>query len=293
LNKYGHHYGGRFLIKKLIKEMKSLNIRNQNLLLIFAVFLAMGTVKAQEKPSESAADLAKKLSNPIASLISVPFQNNTDVGIGAYNGSRNTLNFQPVIPISLSPSLNVITRVVLPIITQQDITAPGAKETGLSDAVVSAFFSPAEAKNGVTWGVGPAILVPTATDKLLGTEKLGVGPTAVILKQVNGWTYGALVNQIWSVAGSNDRADVNQMFVQPFVSYNWKSGAGAGGNFEITQNWEGNATAVYFNPTITGITKLGAQMVQLAVGPRIPVSVPAGSRPDFGIRAVLNFVFPK
>jgi hypothetical protein len=143
--------------------------------------------------------------------------------------------------------------------------------------VVSAFFSPAEAKKGLTWGVGPAILVPTATEKLLGTEKLGVGPTAVILKQANGWTYGALVNQIWSVAGSNNRADVNQMFIQPFVTYNWKSGAGAGGNFEITQNWEGNDTAVYFNPTISGLTKLGTQMVQLAVGPRIPVSVPAGS----------------
>jgi hypothetical protein len=283
-----------FLIKKIIyMKFKNHNIQQQLLLLIFTFFLTVVTLKAQDKPAESAAELAKKLSNPIASLISVPFQNNTDVGIGSYNGSRNTLNFQPVIPISLSPKLNMITRVVLPIITQQDITAPGMKQTGLSDAVVSAFFSPAEAKNGLTWGVGPAILVPTATDKLLGTEKLGVGPTAVILKQANGWTYGALVNQIWSVAGSNDRTDVNQMFVQPFFAYNWKSGAGVGGNFEITQNWEGNSTAVFFNPTVTGVTKLGTQMVQLAVGPRIPVSVPAGSRPDFGIRAVVNFVFPK
>jgi hypothetical protein len=262
-------------------------------LVLLGVFCTSMAFSQEGKPAPSAEELAKKLSNPIASLISVPFQNNTDVGIGAYNGSRNTLNFQPVIPITLSPSLNMITRVVLPIITQQDITAPGMKQTGLSDAVVSAFFSPSKVNNGLTWGVGPAILVPTATDKLLGTEKLGVGPTAVILKQANGWTYGALVNQIWSVAGSNDRADISQMFLQPFVSYNWKSGAGAGGNFEITQNWEGNATAVYFNPTISGITKLGTQMVQLAVGPRIPVSVPAGSRPDFGIRAVLNFVFPK
>jgi hypothetical protein len=273
--------------------MKNLKISNQLAPLIFLFFLTMGTIIAQDKPAESAADLAKKLSNPIASLISVPFQNNTDVGIGAYNGSRNTLNFQPVIPISLSPKLNMITRVVLPIVTQQDITAQGVKQTGLSDAVISAFFSPAEAKNGLTWGIGPAILVPTATDELLGTEKLGVGPTAVILKQANGWTYGALINQIWSIAGSNDRADVNQMFVQPFVSYNWKSGAGVGGNFEITQNWEGNSTAVFFNPTVSGITKLGSQMVQLAVGPRIPISVPSGNKPDFGVRAVLSFVFPK
>lgn len=273
--------------------MKNSNIQYQALLLIGSFFLTIGSAIAQDKPAESAADLAKKLSNPIASLISVPFQNNTDVGIGAYNGSRNTLNFQPVIPVSISSKWNLISRVVLTIVTQQDIIAQGVKQTGLSDALVSAFFSPAEAKNGLTWGVGPAILVPTATDKFLGTEKLGVGPTAIILKQTNGWTYGALVNQIWSIAGNEDRSDISQMFVQPFFVYNWKSGAGLGGNFEITQNWEGNTTSVFFNPTVSGITKLGTQMVQLAIGPRIPVSMPAGGRPDFGIRAVVNFVFPK
>jgi hypothetical protein len=273
--------------------MKKDNMRLKSLLFIFAISLTAVTLCAQDKPKETDADLAKKLANPIASLISVPFQNNTDVGIGKFKGSRNTLNFQPVLPISLSPKLNMITRMVLPIITQHNISGIGSKESGLSDATISALFSPAVAKNGLTWGVGPILLVPTATSKLLGTEKLGIGPTAIILKQQNGWTYGALINQIWSITGSSTRANVSQMFIQPFFVYNWASGAGLGGNIEITQNWEGKTTAVFFNPTISGITKLGNQRVQLAVGPRLPVSMPDDSKPDFGIRAVMNFVFPK
>jgi hypothetical protein len=262
---------------------------------LFLILFITGVLKAQEAKEEpsSAAELAKKLSNPVASLISAPFQNNTDVGIGDHNGSRNTLNIQPVIPIKLSSKLNLITRVVLPIISQHDITGEGTQQSGLSDAIASAFFSPAEAKNGMVWGVGPALLVPTATNKFLGTKQFGVGPTALILKQAHGWTIGALINQIWSVAGDEDRADVNQMFLQPFLNYNWKSGAGLGINSEITQNWEGNTTTAFLNPTISGITKLGTQIVSLIVGPRIQVAAPDGSKSAFGVRAAVIFVFPK
>ena len=121
---------------------------------------------------EDAAELAKKLSNPVASLISVPFQNNTDYGIGPNNGSKNTLNFQPVIPIELAPNLNVIARVILPIVTQRNITGLGTSQGGLSDITATAFFAPSQFKNGLIWGVGPAFLIPTATDTYLGTGKL-------------------------------------------------------------------------------------------------------------------------
>lgn len=261
------------------------------LLTTLTAFLAYG--QEDPKPASDAAEVAKKLANPVASLISVPFQNNLDVGIGESNGSRNTLNVQPVIPIKLSAKLNLITRIVLPIISQHDIFGEGTQQSGLSDAVVSGFFSPAEPKNGVVWGAGPALLVPIATDDRLGTKKFGVGPTALILKQANGWTYGALVNQIWSVAGDEERADVNQMFLQPFLAFNWKSGAGLGLNSEITQNWEGATTTAFLNPTISGITRLGKQIVSLLVGPRIQVAAPDGSKSDFGVRAQVTFVFPK
>jgi hypothetical protein len=267
---------------------------------IVAIFLLLigsftaATIKAQEaKPAESAEELAKKLSNPVAALISIPFQDNLDVGIGQHNGSKNTLNFQPVIPITLSPKLNLITRFIIPIISQHNITGEGTIQNGLADAVISAWFSPAEPKNGVVWGVGPVFLVPIATNNMLGTKKFGVGPTALILKQSNGWTVGGLVNQIWSIAGDASRSDVSQMFVQPFLSYNWKSGAGLGINSEITQNWTSSTTSVFINPTVTAVTKLGTQIVSLAIGPRIQVAAPTGSMADFGVRAAVTFVFPK
>jgi hypothetical protein len=262
---------------------------------LLTVFSLLGeTLKSQDaKPEISAAELAKKLSNPVASLISVPFQNNMDVGIGTYNGSKNTLNFQPVIPISLSPKLNLITRYIIPVVSQHDITGEDTHQAGLADAVISAWFSPAEAKNGFIWGVGPVFLLPVATNDMLGTKKWGVGPTALVLKQFHGWTIGALANQIWSVAGDADRSDFSQMFVQPFMSYNWKSGAGLGLNAEITRNWIASSTTAFINPTISAVTKLGTQIVSLVIGPRIQVLAPDGSRADFGVRAAVTFVFPK
>lgn len=242
---------------------------------------------------DEAAELAKKLANPIASLISLPLQNNTDYGIGDLNGTRNTMNVQPVAPFSIGEDWNLITRVILPVVTQYNITGLGEKESGLSDAVLSGFFSPKESKNGLTWGVGPALLLPIGTNDFLTTKKFGVGPTAVALKQTNGWTIGGLVNQIWSVVGDEDRADVNQMFLQPFVVYNWKSGAGLGGNMELTQNWETETTTLWLNPTLSGVTNLGKQKVQLVIGPRFNLAAPDGAKADLGWRAVLVFLFPK
>jgi hypothetical protein len=263
------------------------------------VLLSYCYLFAQENPSPAtpagggAQALADKLSNPVASLISVPLQNNTDYGIGAHNGSKNTLNIQPVIPIKLSDKLNLITRYIFPVVDQRDITGEKTHQTGLSDATLTAFFAPTNSKNGIIWGAGPALLVPTGTDDLLSTRKWGVGPSALILRQANGLTYGFLVNQIWSFAGDKDRSDINQMFFQPFFVKNFKSGAGLGLNAEITSDWQHQTTTVFLNPSVTGVTKLGTQIVSLGLGPRICLSAPYGSRPDFGIRAVLTFVFPK
>ncbi len=266
--------------------MKSL----RSVLLILTLFiLTINNLHAQQQ--QSAQALADKLSNPVANMISVPFQNNTDWGIGPYNGSKNTLNIQPVIPIKLNSSLNLITRYILPVVDQQDVTGPDMHQFGLSDLTASAWVTSAHPKNGLIWGVGPVLLIPTATDDYLGTKKFGVGPTALVLKQGGGNTIGFLANQIWSVAGDKERQNVNQLFVQPFFGHSFSSGASLGGNMELTQNWQAGTTLLFLDPTISGITKIGKQPIQLVMGPRIPLAGPDASKPKFGIRAVLIFVF--
>lgn len=263
------------------------------LLFVMAFFLVNFSAFAQEDASKagaSAQELADKLANPVASLISVPLQNNLNYGIGPFNGSKYTINIQPVVPFKLSENLNLITRYILPVVDQTDITGENTHQFGLSDATVTAFFAPKT--KGIIFGFGPAFLVPTATDKVLGTEKFGIGPSVLVMHQGKGLSVGFLANQIWSVAGNQDRADVNSFYTQIFLSHSYKSGASLGVNAEITQNWYANTTMVSLNPSIGAVTKLGDQVVQFAVMPLIPIVGPHDMRPDWGLRAVVAFVFP-
>lgn len=263
-------------------------------LFIAIVFLLDFTAFAQEEPAKtgaSAQELADKMANPVANLISVPLQNNLTYGIGPYNGSKYQINIQPVIPFKLSDNLNLITRYILPVVDQQDVTGENKHEFGLSDATVTAFFAPKT--KGIILGVGPAFLVPTATEKFLGTEKFGVGPSVLVMHQGKGLSIGFIANQIWSVAGSSDRADFNQFYTQLFLTHSYKSGASLGITSEITQNWQGNTTLITLSPNVGAITKLGGQTMQFAVMPLIPIVGHSDIRPDWGLRAVVAFIFPQ
>jgi hypothetical protein len=150
--------------------------------------------------AQSADELAKQTQNPVASLISVPFQDNWDFGLGARDAVGTLLNIQPVMPFGVSESTNVILRVIMPLTSQ-----PGSNDVrinGLGDIVATAFFSPAKSGR-IIWGVGPVFLLPAATSNALGSEKFGVGPSVVALTQPGPWTIGILFNQIWSVSGAN------------------------------------------------------------------------------------------
>src|SRR5215471_11319268 len=174
--------------------------------------------------SGDSAELAKKLSNPISDLVSVPFQFNWEQNVGPKDQTRFILNVQPVMPFTLTPKMNLIARVIVPFVSQPPLADGGVPAAGVGDILASFFFSP-NTGSTLTWGVGPVVSLPSTAEPTLGTEKWSAGPTIVALKQAGPWTVGALWNQIWSFAGNTDRADVNQMFVQPFVAYTTKAGS--------------------------------------------------------------------
>lgn len=248
---------------------------------------------AGDDEKAKAAELAKKLSNPVASLISVPIQNNWDFGIGSANAMRYTANVQPVIPFSMSADWNVITRTIVPIIYAESPVAGGSDKSGLGDISQSFFFSPtAPTSRGWIWGAGPVFLYPTATDDALGGEKFGLGPTAVLLKQEKGWTYGLLANHIWSVAGPSSRADVNATFLQPFLSFTTKKFTTFGIAAESTYDWENQQWTVPLNVSVSQLLKLGKQPVSFALGGKYYAEGPDGG-PDWGLRFTVTFLFPK
>jgi hypothetical protein len=241
---------------------------------------------------DTGADLAKKLSNPIASLISVPFQYNYDHGYGPTgDGEKGFVNIQPVIPVSLNPDWNMISRTILPVIWQDDIV-PGTEQHGLGDTVQSLFFSPVEPTDGIIWGVGPVFLLPTGTDPFMSSEKWGAGPTAVALTQEHGWTVGVLANHIWSFAGDETRADVNSTFLQPFISYTTPDAWTFALNTESTYDWTAEAWSVPINFMVSKLVTIDKQPVSFQVGARYWAASPEGGPDGWGIRAAVTFLFP-
>jgi hypothetical protein len=254
-----------------------------------------GSAAAAQAPQNSATEtqeLAKKLSNPVASLISLPMQSNFDFGMGTGSGWRYTLNVQPVIPIALSPKWNLISRTIIPIIHQGNVTGPNTSQSGLGDTLQSFFISPNKSEPFI-WAVGPAVLIPTATDAALGAQKWGVGPTAVVIKQQTGWTYGVLGNHIWSVAGKSNRGDVSSTFVQPVLSYTNKQAWTYGLNTESSYDWNSQSWSVPINFSISKVVRFGTQPMSFGGGLKCWVTTPTGGPEGCGPRITVTGLFPK
>jgi hypothetical protein len=257
-----------------------------------------GTQVATQETSAAATNtdtLRKAAQNPVSSLISVPAQNNSNFSIGPDDRTQDVVNIQPVIPVRLSENWNLINRIITPIIYQPTVSQPVNQGAyGFGDLNPSFFVSPAKPHH-IIWGVGPTVVLPTATNPVLGQGKWSMGPTAVVLSQPLRWTLGALVNNLWSFAGQSSRPNVNQMLFQYFINYNLKKGWYITWQPIVTANWEatnGGRWLVPFGGGVGRITKLGFQQVNITAQFYGNAVHPPGGSP-WGMRLQIAFLFPK
>ena len=261
-------------------------------ILIAAIALATTALRAHAEPTEE--ELAKLAQNPVGNLISIPFQNNSNLNFGPRKGTQNVLNIQPVIPISVNDDWNIITRTILPVVSMPPL-APGDERTnGIGDLQFSAFLSPAQPGDWI-WGAGAVAQAPTHSNGQLGNDNFGVGPSFVVLRLEKGspWVYGVLVNNVWSV-GARD-SSYNNGLIQYFVNYNFEGGAYLTTSPANTVNWKANGGNRWTLPLGGGVGKI------FHFG-RLPVNMQIAAyynvvKPDFGpnwqLRAQMQFMFPK
>ena len=250
------------------------------------------TAGAEEK---SAAELAKASQNPVSSLISVPFENNTYFNAGPEGATINTLSIKPVIPMSLTENWNLINRAIIPITYQEGLVVGQDNTFGLGDITYQGFLSPAKAGK-LIWGFGPTVVMPTGSN-LLSSDKWSMGPAAVALVMPGHWVLGVLAQNVWSVGGAQDSSapDVNSMLIQYFINYNMAGGWYLSTAPSITADWEAdsdNTWTVPFGGAIGRVFKIGKQPVNMKVGAYGNVEKPDGA-PDWNLQLGLTFMFPK
>lgn len=238
------------------------------------------------------SSLAKTAQNPIGNMISLPFQNNMNLGVGPDDRVQNVLNIQPVIPFAVGEDWTLITRSILPVISQP---APGDSRTdGISDLNITGFFSP-RSPGDIIWGVGPVLSFPTASDDLLGSEKYSAGVSAVALTMPGPWVIGGLASNLWSYAGDDDREDVNTFLFQYFINYNFSSGWYLTSAPIITADWEAASSDRWTVPLGGGLGKVvrfGKQPVNINSQIYYNIEKPKGG-PDWQLRFQVQLMFPK
>ena len=268
--------------------------------------LSVALVLAASPPArgQDTENLAKAAQNPVAAMISLPLQNNTLFGVGPDDDkTANVLNIQPVIPFTVG-SWNIISRTIAPVIYVEDLSSglpelpndpQGSGSTfGLGDINQTVYFSPADSGR-IIWGVGPSLTLPTATDKVIGTQRWSAGPAAVALAMPGKWVLGSLVRQLWSFAGDGDRESVSQLLIQPFVNYNFEDGWYAVSAPIVTANWKASSSDRWTVPVGGGVGKIfkvGGQAMNAQLQGFYNVERPEFG-PDWSIRLQLQFLFPR
>ncbi|MFO1117287.1 MAG: hypothetical protein U1E28_16515 [Beijerinckiaceae bacterium] len=257
-----------------------------------AVAMLFATSASAEETSTE--HLAKAAQNPLADMISVPFQNNTNFLTGKYRGTSNVTNIEPVVPFHLGEDWNLITRTIIPVIGIPRMSPTEHSFFGLGDINPTFFLSPSH-PDGLIWGVGPTLSAPTATDKLLGTGKWSAGPAAVAVIMPGHWVIGLLINNMWSFAGDWDRKRVSQMTAQYFINYNMPGGWYLVSAPIVTANWvakPGQQWTVPFGGGVGRVFRIGEQPVNAQIGAYYNAVRPhEGAK--WQLRAQLSFLFPE
>ena len=262
----------------------------RNIIPLFSIMIVL--IAHNYAGAASTEELAKAAQNPIANMISLPLQNNTNTGIGPDDETQNILNIQPVIPVSLTDDWLMITRTILPVISQPDILTHDGRVRGLGDTTFSAFFSPK--KSSITWGVGPVLLLPTATDDTLGADKWGAGPSAIFLAMPGNWVIGSMFSNIWSVGGAGDN-DINLFTCQYFINYNLPNGWYLTSAPINTANWEADSDNRWTIPIGGGVGKIfriGKLPINGQISAYKNIESPENGA-DWQFRVQLQFMFPK
>jgi hypothetical protein len=255
------------------------------------LLLAGATFAAEKAAEGEIGELAKAVQNPIANLISLPIQNNTTFEWGADKEVLNVANVQPVIPFELSEDWTLITRTILPIISQPAITPGQDRENGIGDTSVTAWLSPGKAGKWI-WGAGATLNIPTASDPRLGFDDWAAGPSVVLLTMPGKWVIGGLVSNIWDI---NADKKINFMFSQLFVNYNMKDGWYLVSAPIITADWESDNDNRWTIPIGGGagrVFKAGNQPMN--INAQLYYNIKAGVIVgDWTSRIQVQWMFPK
>jgi hypothetical protein len=263
-----------------------------SLFLPLAVLISPGLAQQTTPPAASAVspqDLAKSVHNPFEDFIKVPVQSTTAFDVGPHHNVGEGLNIQPAIPFSLNTNWDLIAR---PSLTAVYVPSPH-EQYGLQDFQTSLYVTPDWATTWL-WGMGPIFQFPTATSKELGTGQWSAGPTAALIYSSGPWFNGVLAYHLMSFVGEHDQGSVNQTYIEPEVTYNFKSGWYVDCDPQMTYDWTADKADAWVIPMGADVGKafsIGRQDMGLQIGAYDLLERPQGA-PQWIIRIQFTLLFP-